>query len=73
MDECIQNGILADFLKRNRSEALRMSIFEYDQETHIKQEREEAVFSFRPTKQQELEMFGRQQQIEVGLEILRKV
>ena len=43
VDECIQNGILADFLKRNRSEVLRMSIFEYDQETHIKQEREESL------------------------------
>ena len=42
VDECIQNGILADFLKRNRSEVLRMSIFEYDQETHMKQEREES-------------------------------
>ena len=42
VDECIRNGILADFLKRNRSEVLRMSIFEYDQETHMKQEREES-------------------------------
>ncbi len=43
VDECIRNGILADFLKRNRSEVLRMSIFEYDQETHMKQEREESM------------------------------
>ena len=42
VDECIRNGILADFLKRNRSEVLRMSIFEYDQEAHMKQEREES-------------------------------
>ena len=42
VDECIRNGILADFLKRNRSEVLRMNIFEYDQETHMKQEREES-------------------------------
>ena len=43
VDECISNGILSDFLKRNRSEVLRMSIFEYDQETHMKQEREESL------------------------------
>ena len=42
VDECIRNGILEDFLKRNKAEVLRMSIFEYDQETHMKQEREES-------------------------------
>ena len=42
VDECIQNGIIADFLKRNRSEVLRMSIFEYDQEEHLRMEREES-------------------------------
>ena len=30
--ECIQEDILADFLKKNRSEAKRMSIYEYDEE-----------------------------------------
>ena len=30
VDECIRNGILEDFLKRNKAEVLRMSIFEYD-------------------------------------------
>ena len=40
--ECIQEGILKEFLEKNRAEAKNMSIFEYDQERHIKQEREEA-------------------------------
>lgn len=40
--ECIQEGILKEFLEKNRAEAKNMSIFEYDQEKHIKQEREEA-------------------------------
>ncbi|MBO5303194.1 MAG: hypothetical protein J6A92_04025 [Lachnospiraceae bacterium] len=32
VDYCIQNNILADFLKKNRAEAIEMSIFEYDEE-----------------------------------------
>lgn len=40
--ECIQEGILKEFLEKNRVEAKNMSIFEYDQEKHIKQEREAA-------------------------------
>ena len=40
MDSCIENGILADFLKKNRAEAIAMSIFEYDEEKHLKNERE---------------------------------
>ena len=40
--ECIQEGILKEFLERNRREAKNVSIYEYDQEKHIRQEREEA-------------------------------
>ena len=40
VDFCIENGILADFLKKNRAEAISMSIFEYDEEKHLKSERE---------------------------------
>ena len=32
VDECIRNGVLADFLKRHRAEVVMMSIFEYNQE-----------------------------------------
>ena len=32
VDECIRNGVLADFLKRNRAEVVMMSIFGYNQE-----------------------------------------
>lgn len=41
VDYCIGNGILADFLRENRAEAIAMSIFEYDEEKHMKNEREE--------------------------------
>ena len=39
--ECIQEGILADFLMKNRAEAIEMSIFEYNEEAHMKSIREE--------------------------------
>lgn len=41
VDYCIENGILADFLLKNRAEAIAVSIFEYDEEKHLKSEREE--------------------------------
>lgn len=39
--ECIKEGILAEFLSKNRAEAKRMSIYEYDEERHMRQTREE--------------------------------
>ena len=31
INECIREGILAEFLSKNRAEAKTMSIFEYDE------------------------------------------
>ncbi len=42
VDECIDEGILKDFLLQNKAEVVSMSIFEYDAELHMKMEREEA-------------------------------
>lgn len=39
--ECIQEGIMSEFLSKNRAEAKKMSIYEYDEEKHMRQEREE--------------------------------
>lgn len=36
VDECISEGILAEFLSRNKAEAIAMSIYEYDEEKHLK-------------------------------------
>ena len=36
VDECIQEGILAEFLRKNKSEVIAMSIFEYDKEEEEK-------------------------------------
>lgn len=41
--ECISDGILADFLRKNRAEAKKVSIYEYDEERHMRQTREEGV------------------------------
>ena len=32
VDECIKEGILADFLRKNRAEVIEMSIFGYDKD-----------------------------------------
>ena len=39
IDECITGGLLEEFLKKHKAEAKEMSIFEYDQEKHMRQER----------------------------------
>ena len=40
--ECIREDVLREFLENHRMEARAMSIFEYDQEKHMRQEREAA-------------------------------
>ena len=42
IEECIQNGILAEYLKRKGSEVRNMLIAEYDYETDIRVKQEEA-------------------------------
>ncbi len=39
--ESIREGILAEFLTKYRAEAIEVSIFEYDEEIHMRQVREE--------------------------------
>ena len=36
VSECIREGILAEFLKKNRAEVVKVSIFEYDKEKEEK-------------------------------------
>ena len=40
--ECIRKGIRKEFLEKNRAEVKKMSIYEYDQEKHIRMERQNA-------------------------------
>lgn len=58
--ECIKEGILTEFLSRNQAEAKKMSIYEYDEEKHMRMEREA---SFADGKQEGLE-----EGLEKGLE-----
>lgn len=41
VSECIEEGILEEFLRANRGEVIQMSIFEYDEELHMANVREE--------------------------------
>lgn len=45
VDYCIRNGTLEEFFSDNCSEAITMSIFEYNEEQHLKSEREQAYRS----------------------------
>lgn len=56
--ECIEEGCLAEFFTKNRSEVIQMSIFEYDQEQHMRMIHEEG-------KEEGLEL-GLEQGIEQG-------
>lgn len=42
INECISEGILAEFLSKNKAEAKKMSIYEYDEEETMRQLREES-------------------------------
>ncbi len=41
VDDCIREGVLAEFLKAQRAEVIEMCICEYDQEKHMQLIREE--------------------------------
>lgn len=42
IQECIKEDILREFLKKNRAEAKAMSIYEYNEEEHMRMERQNA-------------------------------
>ena len=42
INECIRENILREFLEKNRAEARAMSIYEYNEEEHMRMEREDA-------------------------------
>ncbi len=61
INECIQEGILKDFLEANRAEAMKVSIYEYNEQEHIRMEREDAFED------------GRKLGLDEGLETGRKL
>ncbi len=64
VNDCIRNNILADFLAKNRAEAIAVSIFEYDEEKHMKSERKE----WREIGYREGHDAGREEGLAAGLE-----
>ena len=67
--ECIQEGILKEFLEKNRAEAKNVSIYEYDQEKHLRQEREAAWEEGERIGREEGERIGRKEGREAGEKI----
>lgn len=55
IQECIREDILREFLLKNRAEAKAMSIYEYNEEEHIRMEREEAFEDGRREEQKNTE------------------
>ena len=43
IEDCIAEDVLKEFLQKNRAEVLSVSIFEYNEELHMQQERREAM------------------------------
>lgn len=41
--ECMDEDVLADFLRKNRAEVIKVGIYEYNEELHIQMERDEAM------------------------------
>ena len=62
ISECIREGIMAEFLKQNRAEAKQVSIYEYDEEKHMRQEREASWEEGREVGREE----GREEGIKKG-------
>lgn len=60
IQECIEKGILADYLKRKGSEVVNMLVAEYDYEMDIEVQKEEAFESGKEIgKEQGIDMFGK--------------
>lgn len=65
VDECIEEGILAEFLLKNKTEVIKVSIYEYDKEFEEKKLRKA---EYEAGRQDGIEI-GRQDGIEIGKQI----
>ena len=66
VDECIEEGILAELLLKNKTEVIKVSIYEYDKEFEEKKLRKA---EYEAGRQDGIEI-GRQDGIEIGKRIL---
>ena len=69
IDICIHKGILAEFLEKNKAEVKKVSIYEYDEEEHMRMEREE---SWQEGKREGLEAGELQGRIKMMIEDYRE-
>ena len=63
--ECIQEDILKDFLSQNKAEAKKMSIYEYNEEEHMRMERKDAYEDGLVTGREEGLVAGREELFEL--------
>lgn len=69
VDNCISRGVLAGFLKKNRTEAIKVSIYEYDEERHMRQTKEEGFEEGYESGLAEGQKIGRQSGLAEGQKI----
>ena len=67
INECIQENILKDFLEVNRAEAMKVSIYEYNEQEHMRMEREDAFEDGRKVGLDEGRMLGLDEGRNLGL------
>lgn len=70
VNECIQEGILSEFLLQNKAEVIQMSIFEYDEERELKLIREDERILGREEGRQEGRQEGREEGKEYVLNLI---
>ena len=73
VDECITEGILADFLRKNKAEVIKMSIYEYDEKLHERTLREEGREEGRKEGRKEGREEGRKEGIMGTINILKNL
>ena len=69
INECIEEDVLRDFLMEHKAEARAMSIFEYDQERHMQQEREAGIEKGRRQGEEQLLCRQVQKKLAKGMNI----
>ena len=69
INECIEEDVLRDFLMEHKAEARAMSIFEYDQERHMQQEREAGIEKGRRQGEEQLLRRQVQKKLAKGMNI----
>ncbi len=71
VDECIEEGILKEFFIKNKAEVISMTIVEYDEEEHMRLEREEQYRKGEEAGEARGEVRGEKRGIEIGEKIGR--